>query len=125
MSAIGVGSPTRWLPAEGKPADEYIFTRKDGRPLADRDLQQHVFRPAAEAVGIYFEGFGLHVFRSLNVTGRQQAGATPIEAQKAAGHGSLDMTLLYTATERDRERDKLKRSSIGSSRLKLPAPPKI
>ena len=24
-----------------------------------RDLQQHVFRQAAEAVGIYFEGFGI------------------------------------------------------------------
>jgi len=39
----------------------------------------------------------LHTFRSLNVTWRQQVGATPIEAQKAAGHASLDMTFLYDA----------------------------
>jgi integrase len=63
-----------------------------------------VFRPAAEAVGIYHEGFGMHVFRRLNVSWRQQAGATPIEAQKAAGHASLDMTMLYTQTEEERER---------------------
>jgi integrase len=90
--------------AEGRGAHEYIFLRKDGRPLDDRDLQRDVFRPAAEAVGIYHEGFGMHVFRRLNVTWRQQAGATPIEAQKAAGHASLDMTMLYTQTEDERER---------------------
>ena len=31
-------------------------------------------------------------------------GATPIEAQKAAGHASLDMTFLYTQTDEARER---------------------
>jgi integrase len=91
--------------AAGKPADAWIFTRKDGRPLDDRDLQQYVFRPAAEAVGIYHAGFGMHTFRRLNVTWRQEAGATPIEAQKAAGHASLDMTMLYTQTEETRERE--------------------
>jgi hypothetical protein len=63
------------------------------------------FRPAAEAVGIYRPGFGMHVFRRLNVTWRQQEGATPVEAQKAAGHASLDMTMLYTQTEEQRERE--------------------
>jgi hypothetical protein len=47
----------------------------------------------------------MHSFRRLNVTWRQQAGATPAEAQKAAGHGSLDMTFLYTQTEEARERE--------------------
>jgi integrase len=84
---------------------EYIFFRKGGRPLDDRDLQRDVFRPAAEAAGIYFEGFGMHVFRRLNVTWRQTiGGATPTEAQKQAGHTSLDMTMLYTQTEQERER---------------------
>jgi integrase len=88
-----------------KRKDDYIFTRPDGTPLDDRDLQRDVFRPAAEAVGIYHEGFGMHVFRRLNVTWRQQVGAAPVEAQKAAGHGSLDMTLIYTETEAQRERE--------------------
>jgi len=83
--------------------------RKDGRLLDDRDLQQHVFRPAAEAVGIYHPGFGMHTFRCLNVTWRQEVGATPIEAQKAAGHASLDMTFLYTQTDEVRERDHVNR----------------
>jgi hypothetical protein len=68
-----------------KPAHEYIFARPNGAALDDSDLQRDVFRPAAEAVGIYHEGFSMHVFRRLNVTWRQQAGATPVEAQKAAG----------------------------------------
>jgi integrase len=91
--------------SNGKDSDEFIFTRKDGRPLDDRDLQQHVFRPAAEAVGIYYQGFGMHVFRRLNVTWRQQAGASALEAQKAAGHSSVDMTMLYTQTDAERERE--------------------
>ena len=68
-------------------------------------MQQHVFRPAAEAAGIYFAGFGMHTFRRLNVTWRQEVGATPMEAQKAAGHASLDMTFLYTQTDEARERE--------------------
>jgi integrase len=91
--------------AAGRGPEDFIFQRKDGRLLDDRDLQQHVFRPAAEAAGIYFEGFGMHTFRRLNVTWRQEVGATPIEAQKAAGHASLDMTFLYTQTDEARERE--------------------
>jgi hypothetical protein len=36
-------------------------------------------------------------------------GATPIEAQKAAGHASLDMTFLYTQTDEAREREHVRR----------------
>ena len=95
--------------AAGAGPGDFIFQRKDGRLLDDRDLQQHVFRPAAEAAGIYFEGFGMHTFRRLNVTWRQEVGATPLEAQKAAGHASLDMTFLYTQTDEARERDHVAR----------------
>jgi integrase len=90
--------------ARGKVPDDFIFARKDGNPPDDRDLQQHVFRPAAEATGIYHEGFGMHVFRRLNITWRQEAGATPFEAQKAAGHAKPDTTWLYTITDEERER---------------------
>src|ERR1700691_1932401 len=83
----------------------FIFHREDGNPPDDRDLQKHVWRPAAEAAGIYHTGFGMHTFRRLNVTWRQHAGATPIEAQKAAGHASLDMTFLYTQNDEARERE--------------------
>lgn len=94
--------------SNGRKRCEYIFRRQDGRPLDDRDLQRDVFRPAAEAVGIYHEGFGMHVFRRLNVTWRQTiGGATPTEAQKQAGHTSLDMTMLYTQTEEEREREQV------------------
>jgi len=106
--------------AAGCGPEDYIFWRKDGSLLDDRDLQQHVFRPAAEAAGIYFEGCGMHTFRRLNITWRQEVGATPIEAQKAAGHASLDMTFLYAQTDEAREREhvqrileRLKLSSLG------------
>jgi integrase len=91
--------------AKGKQDDQYIFGRasRNGEPCDDRDLQQHVFRPAAEAVGIYHPGFGMHEFRRLNITWRQEAGATPFEAQKAAGHAQPITTWLYTITDGDRE----------------------
>lgn len=82
----------------------YIFEREPGMPPDDRDLQRYVIRPAAEAVGIYHEGFGMHVFRRLNVSWRQEAGATPFEAQKAAGHAKPEMTWLYTITDAEREK---------------------
>ena len=91
--------------ARGKADNEYIFGRadRDGRPPDDRDLQQHVFRPAAEAVKIYHPGFGMHVFRRLNITWRQHAGASPFEAQKAAGHARPSTTWMYTITDDERE----------------------
>jgi len=67
----------------------------------------------------------MHTFRRLNVPRRQEVGATPIEAQKAAGHESLDMTVLYTQTDRARERDHvgriLERLKPGPRLAKLPA----
>jgi integrase len=102
------GELLEYASSNGRKRHEYIFLRKDGRPLDDRDLQRDVFRPAAEAVSIYHEGFGMHVFRRLNVTWRQTiGGATPTEAQKQAGHTSLDMTMLYTQTEEEREREQV------------------
>lgn len=90
--------------AAGRGPEEFVFQRKDAGLLDDRDLQQHVFRPAAEAVGIYYEGFGMHTFRRLNISWRQEAGATPFEAMKAAGHTKPETTWLYTITDQDREK---------------------
>ena len=91
--------------ARGKADDEFIFGRADagGNPPDDRDLQQYVFRPAAEAVKIYQPGFGMHVFRRLNITWRQHAGASSIEAQKAAGHARPSTTWMYTIGDDERE----------------------
>jgi len=93
----------------GRGSDEFLFGRDGGIPPDDRDLQQHVFRPAAEAVGIYHEGFGMHTFRRLNITWRQQAGATPFEAMKAAGHSKPQTTWIYSITDIDREKKQVKR----------------
>ena len=91
--------------AQGKREDEFLFAREDGNPPDDRDLQQHVFRPATEAVGIYHPGFGMHTFRRLNISWRQEVGATPFEAMKAAGHAKPSTTWAYTVTDAQRERE--------------------
>ncbi|MEN6603727.1 MAG: tyrosine-type recombinase/integrase [Bryobacteraceae bacterium] len=93
--------------AHGIKSDEFLFARSDGNPPDDRDLQQHVFRPAAKAVGIYFQGFGMHTFRRLNISWRQEVGATPFEAMRAAGHASPSTTWLYTITDQERERQQV------------------
>jgi len=89
--------------------DTFLFAREDGKPPDDRDLQQHVFRPAAEAVGIYHPGFGMHTFRRLNISWRQEVGATPFEAMKAAGHSKPATTWEYTVTDAEREREHVAR----------------
>jgi len=95
--------------SRGKNEGEFLFARADGNPPDDRDLQQHVFRPAAKAVGMYFEGSGMHTFRRLNISWRQEVGATPFEAMRAAGHTAPDTTWLYTITDQEREREHLQR----------------
>ena len=49
-----------------------------------------------EAAGIYFEGFGMHTFRRLNISWRQEVGATVFEAEKAARHTNPAGTRLCT-----------------------------
>jgi hypothetical protein len=95
--------------AKGKPDDAFIFAREDGTPYDSRALQQSIFRPAAIAVGIYHKGFGMHTFRRLNISWRQEVGATPFEAMMAAGHAKLSTTWDYTITDRERERQHVER----------------
>ena len=77
-------------------------------PPDDRDLLRECFRPVVKRLGFYYKGFGWHAFRRQNVTWRQTiGGATPVEAQRAAGHGSLDLTLLYTLSDAQRETEQV------------------
>lgn len=83
----------------------WLFARADtGAPPDDRDLQQHVFRPAADAVKCYFPGFGMHTFKRMSVTLRQRAGASPLEAMLIAGHRDVSTTMRYTVVDAERER---------------------
>src|SRR5579871_5857822 len=86
-------------------SDEFLFLGDDGLlPPDDRDLLREEFRPVLKKLKLYYNGFGWHAFRRQNITWRQQVGgATPLEAQRAARHASLDMTYLYTLTDTERE----------------------
>jgi len=91
-------------------------------PPDDRDLLRYEFRPVLKKLGLYYNGFGWHAFRRQNVTWRQQVGgATPLEAQRAAGHGSLDMTYFYTLTDTERERAQVQ--AIFDKLMDLPSGP--
>jgi integrase len=85
--------------------DDFIFLSDDGlTPPDDRDLLRFEFRPTLKRLGLYSPGMGWHFLRRLHITWRQTiGGATPLEAQKAARHASLDMTLLYTLSDHERE----------------------
>jgi integrase len=103
--------------------DQFVFIGDDGvMPPDDRDLLRYEFRPVLKRLKLYYEGFGWHAFRRQNVTWRQQVGgATPLEAQRAAGHGSLDMTYLYTLTDTERERAQVQ--AIFDKLMDLPSGP--
>lgn len=104
LGAFLTGEFKRRYPGPHK-RDEFVFLEPGTlHPPDDRDLLREYFRPIVKRCGLYYEGFGFHVFRRQNITMRQQAGATPMEAMKAAGHGSVDMVLLYTQQDRERER---------------------
>ena len=45
----------------------------------------------------------MHTFRRLNVSWRQEVGATPFEAMKAAGHAKPSTTWDYTVTDIERD----------------------
>jgi integrase len=92
----------------------YIFVDQNEMPLRSNYVQTYVFKPAAERAGIYTKGFGLHKLRHLNITVRQSVGgATPVEAQIAAGHTSLATTLIYTHTDEEREKEQVNRMLEG------------
>ena len=89
--------------------ESYVFVGDDERtPPDERDILRYELRPVLRRLKLYYSGFGWHAFRRQNVTWRQTVGgATPIEAQKAAGHTSLDMTMLYTQTDAEREKQQV------------------
>jgi len=95
--------------ARGHEPDEWMFAGDDGMPPDDRNLSQHVLRPLAKQLGIYWQGFGWHTFRRQNISWRQEAGATPFEAMRGAGHSKPDTTWLYTITDDAREEEQLRR----------------
>ena len=58
---------------------------------------------AAVAAGCDFEGLGPHSFRRINITWRQEAGASAIEAAQIAGHSTVRQTYDYTRTQLKRQ----------------------
>lgn len=73
-------------------------------PPDERSIQQYILRPAAVSVGVYRPGFGFRLFRRENISWRQEAGATPAEVMRAAGHTRLETTMIYTVIDQERER---------------------
>ena len=99
----------RLLKAAGVSDESFVFDRGDGKPYDDRGLLQHFIRPAAKALGFYFEGFGFHSFRRENNTKMQEEGASAIEAQRHLGHSRPEMTAEYTILQKQRHEDLVKR----------------
>lgn len=83
---------------------EFVFQNDKGLPPDERSMQQYILRPAAESVGVYRPGFGFRLFRRENISWRQEAGATPAEVMRAAGHTKIDTTMIYTVVDEERER---------------------
>lgn len=88
-------------------ANKFVFD-DGGNPPDDRELLRWNFRPVVKALKLYYPGFGWHAFRRENITLRQTlGGATPMEASKAAGHSSVDMSLEYFLNDHARQADQV------------------
>ena len=93
-----------------KCSQDWLFIGDANNPPDERDILRYELRPALKRLGIYAPGMGWHALRRMHVSMLQSAaGATPIEAQKAAGHTSLDLTLLYSLTDRERDAQQVAR----------------
>jgi integrase len=92
----------------GKAPTAFIFTR-DGVPFDDRDLQQHIWKPAARKAQCDHPGFGMHSLRRLHITWLQHVGASTLEAMRSAGHTSASMTWAYTVSDSQREQEQVAR----------------
>jgi integrase len=113
LGADLAGELSRWIKAH---PGTWVFQGSEGNPPDDRNLNQHILRPIAVELGLYWEGFGFHVFRRQSISWRQEAGASSFEAQIAAGHARPATTWDYTITDVNRERqqaDALYRRAIG------------
>ncbi len=68
----------------------------------DRAIHQHFLRPAAEALGFYFAGFGFHSLRREAITAiSREIGIG--QAMNLAGHTKVDMTMLYELADREEQ----------------------
>lgn len=86
--------------------EDWIFFQEDERskPMWDSGVRK-ALKTAAMAAGFDFPGFGLHSFRRANITMRQEAGASAIEASKIAGHATVNMTGDYTVVQLTRQEE--------------------
>lgn len=80
------------------------FGREPSLCRDDRSLLQHFIRPVAKKLGLYYKGFGFHSLRREAITSIS-ANAGISQAMVAGGHGTMDMSILYTL-ENHREQDK-------------------
>jgi integrase len=96
-----------WIAKKGiTKSTDWIFPQDDDRakPMWDSGVRKEL-KKAARAVGCDFSGFGLHSFRRANITMRQEAGASAIEASKIAGHATVNMTGDYTVVQLKRQEE--------------------
>lgn len=94
LKALCVGDPERFV-------FQIQTHRERKQPMIcrdDRDLNQHFLRPAAKALGFYWEGFGFHALRREAVTAIGQALGSS-QAMRMAGHSTADMSLQYTLSD--------------------------
>jgi integrase len=91
--------------------EQYIFLGDDGlTPPDERDMLRNELRPALKRLKLHFAGFGWHQFRRLQITLSQtEGGATPLEAQKGAGHSRVDTTMAYTLIDANRDEEQVTR----------------
>lgn len=106
--------------------DDWIFFQDDDRakPMWDSGVRKEL-KKAAKDAKCDFLGFGLHSFRRANITMRQEAGASAIEASKIAGHATVNMTGDYTVVQLNRQEEltrAIQQRLLGSSTLQRRRP---
>jgi len=106
---------TRW----NRPED-FVFAGRNGRPLSEGNSRARVLKPAARRLGLDWVSW--HTFRRSTATWAEAVQMQLSDRMAILGHGSAEMTMLYTAADIDRRRESL--NQIGEH-LRQKAPPPV
>jgi integrase len=103
-----------------KTPEAFVFAGRNGRPLSEGNSRARVLKPAARALGLDWVSW--HTFRRSTATWAEAVQMQLSDRMAILGHGSAEMTMLYTAADMNRRRESL--NEIGEH-LRQKAPPPV
>lgn len=119
LSDLALETLRSWRDASRRTAPEdFVFAGRQGRPLNENNSRRRALKPAAAAIGCPWVSW--HTFRRSTATWAEAVSMQLSDRMAILGHGSAEMTMLYTAADMNRRRAALNQIA---EQLREKAPP--